>query len=73
MAPNREITMHSNQVDPSKIMQIGSGFFATKTLLSAVELGLFTTLARHARRPDQRGGRLQVVEPDVRGRGEPCS
>jgi len=38
--------MASNHVDPSKIMQIGSGFFATKTLLSAVELGLFTTLAR---------------------------
>lgn len=38
--------MASNHVDPSKIMQVGSGFFATKTLLSAVELGLFTTLAR---------------------------
>jgi predicted O-methyltransferase YrrM len=36
-------------VDPSKIMQIGSGFFATKTLLSAVELELFTTLAREAK------------------------
>lgn len=41
--------MSSNHVDPSKIMQIGSGFFATKTLLSAVELGLFTTLAREAK------------------------
>lgn len=38
--------MTTHHVDPSKIMQIGSGFFATKTLLSAVELGLFTTLAR---------------------------
>jgi predicted O-methyltransferase YrrM len=37
--------MDSKHVDPSKIMQIGSGFFATKTLLSAVELGLFTSLA----------------------------
>jgi len=36
----------SSHVDPSKIMQVGSGFFATKTLLSAVELGLFTSLAR---------------------------
>lgn len=35
-----------HHVDPSRIMQIGSGFFATKTLLSAVELGLFTSLAR---------------------------
>jgi hypothetical protein len=31
--------------DPSMIMQIGMGFWASKTLLSAVELGLFTTLA----------------------------
>ncbi len=39
--------MDSKQhVDPGRIMQVGSGFFATKTLLSAVELGLFTSLAR---------------------------
>ncbi len=31
--------------DPSHIMQIGMGFFASKTLLSAVELGLFSALA----------------------------
>ncbi len=31
--------------DPSHIMQVGMGFFGTKTLLSAVELGLFTRLA----------------------------
>jgi hypothetical protein len=33
-------------LDPSHIMQVGMGFFASKTLLSAVELQLFTTLAR---------------------------
>src|SRR5436309_1267007 len=32
--------------DPSHIMQVGMGFWASKTLLSAVELGLFTELAR---------------------------
>ncbi|HVK03876.1 MAG TPA: methyltransferase [Armatimonadaceae bacterium] len=32
-------------VTPEKIMQIGLGFWASKTLLSAVELGLFTELA----------------------------
>ncbi|SMF65655.1 Ubiquinone/menaquinone biosynthesis C-methylase UbiE [Tistlia consotensis] len=32
--------------DPSQIMQLGMGFLASKTLLSAVELGLFTELAR---------------------------
>lgn len=33
-------------LDPSHIMQVGMGFFASKTLLSAVELELFTMLAR---------------------------
>ena len=33
-------------LDPSSIMQVGMGFFASKTLLSAVELGLFTELAK---------------------------
>jgi hypothetical protein len=32
-------------LDPSYIMQVGMGFFASKTLLSAVELELFTKLA----------------------------
>ncbi|WP_339842127.1 methyltransferase [uncultured Maribacter sp.] len=33
------------QVDPSKIMQIGTGFMATKTLLTAVNMELFTILS----------------------------
>jgi len=33
------------QVDPSKIMQIGLGFWASKTVLTAVNLKLFTHLA----------------------------
>ncbi len=33
------------KLDPSHIMQIGMGFFASKAVLSAVELGLFTELA----------------------------
>ncbi len=31
---------------PEGIMQVGFGFWASKTLLSAVELGLFTLLVR---------------------------
>src|SRR6188472_3564054 len=31
---------------PDAIMQLGTGFWASKTLLSAVELGLFTELAK---------------------------
>ncbi|MEZ5394512.1 MAG: methyltransferase [Bryobacterales bacterium] len=37
----------NGHVNPEKIMQIGLGFWASKTLLSAVELGLFTELAKH--------------------------
>ncbi|RAJ07466.1 methyltransferase [Arenibacter echinorum] len=33
-------------VDPSKIMQVGTGFFGTKTLLTAVNMELFTILAK---------------------------
>ena len=33
------------KVDPSHIMQIGMGFWASKTLLTAVKLELFTRLA----------------------------
>lgn len=33
--------------DPSKITQVGLGFWASKCLLSAVELGLFTELDTH--------------------------
>jgi precorrin-6B methylase 2 len=35
-----------SDLDPSHIMQVGMGFFASKTLLSAVELDLFTRLGR---------------------------
>src|SRR4029450_13954233 len=31
---------------PEKIIQVGLGFWSSKTLLSAIELGLFTELAR---------------------------
>lgn len=36
---------NQNQPDPSKIMQIGMGFWASKTMLTAVKLQLFTLLA----------------------------
>jgi hypothetical protein len=32
---------------PENIMQIGMGFWASKTLLSAIELGVFTELGKH--------------------------
>jgi hypothetical protein len=36
-----------NQPEPDHILQVGLGFWASKTLLSAVEMELFTELAEH--------------------------
>ena len=36
------------RLDPAEIMQVGMGFWASKTLLSAVELELFTELGGDA-------------------------
>jgi precorrin-6B methylase 2 len=36
-----------NDPTPDQIMQVGLGFWASKTLLSAVEMELFTELAKH--------------------------
>ncbi len=33
-------------IDPEKIMQVGMGFWASKTLLTAINMGLFTHLAK---------------------------
>jgi len=52
-------------VDPGHIMQVGMGFFASKTLLSAVELGVFTELAAQPGSADDLGVRLGL---DLRGR-----
>jgi len=41
--------MDANQPTPEKIMQIGLGFMASKTLLSAVNLKLFTLLASNGK------------------------
>lgn len=43
--PQKSKTMEENTVNPSKIMQIGMGFWASKTLLTAVNMELFTHLA----------------------------
>jgi ubiquinone/menaquinone biosynthesis C-methylase UbiE len=43
---------------PEKILQTGLGFWASKTLLSAVEMGLFTELAKGPQRFETLRGRL---------------
>ena len=40
--------MANRALSPAKIMQLGIGFWGSKALLSAIELGLFTVLARGA-------------------------
>lgn len=44
----QQMTETGTQVDPSKIMQVGLGFWAAKTLLAAVKFELFTLLANGA-------------------------
>jgi hypothetical protein len=36
----------SQELTPDKIMQLGLGFWGSKTFLSAIELGQFTELAK---------------------------
>src|SRR5271170_949049 len=43
---------------PDHIMQVGLGFWASKTLLSAVEMELFTELAKHPEDLETLQGRL---------------
>jgi len=50
--------MSQAQVDPSHIMQVGMGFWASKTVLSAVELELFTQLGSEARTGEAIADRL---------------
>lgn len=52
--------MATRGVNPSKIMQLGMGFWASKTFLSAIELGLFTELAKGPLDADQLRMRLSL-------------
>lgn len=53
-------------VRPDNIMQLGLGFWASKTLLSAIELRLFTELARGPMTADAIGERLNLHPRAVR-------
>lgn len=50
--------MSTNPPSPEQIMQIGLGFWASKTLLSAVEMGVFTELAKKPEDLETLRGRL---------------
>ncbi len=53
-------------ITPEAIMQLGFGYWGSKTLLSAVELGLFTELARGPLTLEEIRARLQLHERSVR-------
>lgn len=52
----------ATQVDPSRIFQIGTGFMAAKTLLTAVKLELFTVLATQTLTGEELRRRLGLHE-----------
>ena len=56
----------SEPVTPGNIMQLGLGFWASKTLLSAVELGLFTELASGPMKAEAIGERLGLHPRSLR-------
>jgi hypothetical protein len=45
-------------IAPDQILQVGLGFWASKALLSAIEMEVFTELARHPLGPQELQGRL---------------
>jgi len=51
---------------PERIMQIGLGFWASKTLLSAIEVGLFTALADAPMDPQQLTTKLGLHQRSAR-------
>jgi SAM-dependent methyltransferase len=52
--------MAKARLTPTKIMQLGTGFWGSKTLLSAIELGLFTELAMGSLTAEALTKRLQL-------------
>ena len=54
--------MSQPELDPSHILMVGMGFWPSKTVLSAVELELFTQLGDDAMTGEQLGERLGLHE-----------
>lgn len=57
-----ETTKRQEGLDPSRIMEIGMGFMASKTLLTAVNLGLFTLLGDKGLSGTEIGSKLGLHE-----------
>jgi hypothetical protein len=59
-------SLASGQPTPDHILRVGTGFWASKTLLSAIELEVFTELARHPLGLDDLKGRLGLHDRSAR-------
>ncbi|NNE99068.1 MAG: methyltransferase [Pyrinomonadaceae bacterium] len=57
-----ETAKQQEELNPSKIMQVGMGFWASKTLLSAVNMSLFTHLAEGDMTGDEIKSKLGLHE-----------
>ncbi len=55
-----------NELQPDHILQVGLGFWASKTLLSAVEMELFTELSKHPEDLETLQGRLGLHQRAAR-------
>jgi len=60
MSTKTPMTPDGPTVTPESIMQLGLGFWGSKTLLSAIELGVFTELAKSPLSTDELTARLQL-------------
>ncbi len=58
-------TMSDVQLDPSHILDVGVGFWPAKTVLSAVELDLFTCLGDESLTGDEIGRQLDFIARDL--------
>lgn len=58
--------MATRQLTPDRIMQLGFGFWGSKSLLTAVELGLFTELAKRPLDADSLAKRLELHQRSAR-------
>jgi hypothetical protein len=56
----------AQEITPDAIMQLGFGYWSSKTLLSAVELGLFTELAQEPLALEDIRARLNLHPRSVR-------
>ena len=55
-----------DELQPDHILQVGLGFWASKTLLSAVEMEVFTELAKHPEDLETLQGRLGLHQRPAR-------